>query len=71
MRVILAVGLLALGLWTVSPANASWQLIPGDTTDRNFHGCGSSWEICNARKAARSSPPVTKANGSVPRFCST
>ena len=52
-----------------APASASWVLIPADTTDRNLHGCGSSWEICHARRAARNNPTVTRANGSVPRFC--
>jgi hypothetical protein len=35
------------------PANASWRLVPGDTTDRLFHGCGSSWTICRARAVNR------------------
>jgi hypothetical protein len=37
----------------IRPAAASWRLIPGDTTDRHFHGCGSSWQICAERAAAR------------------
>jgi len=50
------------------PADASWQLIPGDTTDRHFHGCGSSWTICSIRaqnRAARS-----RADANTPhRYC--
>src|SRR5262249_16607947 len=64
---LVAVG--ALALWTAQPVNASWQLIPGDTTDARLHGCGSSWEICQQRRAARANPTVARANGTVPRFC--
>jgi len=57
MKTIFAAALIAvgaLGLWTVFPAQASWVLIPGDTTDRNLHGCGSSYAICHYRAAVRS-----------------
>src|SRR5262245_40099534 len=60
-----------------SSANASWVLVPGDTTDRNIHGCGSSWEMCKQKRAVvHNNPTVTKArrtatptNGTVPKFC--
>src|SRR5262249_61836683 len=67
LATVVAIGV--LGLLAAVPASASWQLIPGDTTDRNLHGCGSSWEICQARRAAPANPTVTRANGSGPRFC--
>ena len=41
-------------------ANASWVLIPGDTTDRNLHGCGSSWEICKYRASVRNNHNTPK-----------
>jgi hypothetical protein len=44
----------AFGIAFVGSANASWVLIPGDTTDRNLHGCGSSWETCKSRRIQRS-----------------
>ena len=56
-------------LLMATSANASWVLIPGDTTDRNLHGCGSSYEICRQHATAHNRPTVTKANGTVPRFC--
>ena len=46
-----------------SSANASWVLRPGDTTDRNLHGCGSSWEICKYRASVRNNRNTPKANG--------
>ena len=67
-KVLLATAAVML-IVAASPANASWVLIPGDTTDRNLHGCGSSYEICKQRAVARNNPTVTKTRGSVPRFC--
>jgi hypothetical protein len=56
-----------------SDANASWVLIPGDTTDRNVHGCGSSWGVCAQRRgqprAAAAAPRAAAVNGNVPKFC--
>jgi len=70
----LFIGLVAvgcLGLWTVHPAAAQnfigAKKVPGDPYVSS--GCGSSWEICAQRRAARSNPTVAKANGAVPRFC--
>ena len=40
-------------LLMATSASASWQLIPGDTTDRNFHGCGSVWAVCQYRANLR------------------
>ena len=51
-KVLLATAAVML-IVAASPANASWVLIPGDTTDRNIHGCGSSWETCKYRASVR------------------
>src|SRR5262249_34020943 len=70
LSTLVAVG--ALGLWIVVPASAQDHFIgakkiPGDPYVSS--GCGSSWEICNQRRAARSNPRVAQANGTVPKFC--
>ena len=70
-KIVLALAVLA-GI--AAPANASWVLIPGDTTDRNLHGCGSSWEVCKERAYQRNHPSTTnpikaRATSNVPRFC--
>src|SRR5215813_421035 len=72
-KVLLATAAVML-IVAASPANASWVLIPGDTTDRNLHGCGSSWEICKQRNAARNNAranptPRPTQTSAVPKFC--
>jgi hypothetical protein len=61
---------LALGLLT-SVASAQQAIGPGRTRGDTYFsgGCGSSWEICAQRRAARSNPKVAQANSPVPKFC--
>src|SRR5262244_2553130 len=67
---MLAIGALALALsWLPMPANASWVLVPGDSTDRNLHGCGSSWEICKYRRAPKVVPQVNGHAGGCNSVC--
>jgi len=64
-KVLLATAAVML-IVAASSANASWVLIPGDTTDRNLHGCGSSWEICKYRRSVRPTAAIhsaPRANG--------
>jgi len=61
-KVLLATAAVML-IVAASSANASWVLVPGDTTDRNIHGCGSSWEICKYRRGAHSTVVAPKVNG--------
>ena len=56
-KVLLATAAVML-IVAASSANASWVLVPGDTTDRNIHGCGSSWEICKYRRWVRTQTPA-------------
>ena len=60
-KVLLATAAVML-IVAASPANASWVLIPGDTNDRNLHGCGSSWGICKYRASVRNNPVVGRAS---------